>query len=76
MFGQWYVVIRLLLFRLCSWQPRLPVRSASGQGLVEYSLILVLISIVALVILQTLGMHVAQIFGRIGGCLSRSASCW
>lgn len=76
MIGQWIAVVRLLLFRLFTWQPRLPERAASGQGLVEYSLILVLIAIVTIVILQALGAHVAQIFGRVSGCLSRSASCW
>lgn len=76
MIGQWIAVVRLLWFRLFTWQLRLPERAVSGQGLVEYSLILVLIAIVAIVILQTLGVHVTQIFGRVQGCLDRKASCW
>ena len=46
----------------------------SGQGMVEYALILVLVSIVVIVILLTMGHQIANVFSNvvaalgIGGC--------
>jgi len=37
----------------------------SGQGLVEYALILVLVAIVVLVVLAVLGPSIGKIFSRI-----------
>ena len=37
----------------------------SGQGLVEYALIIVLIAVVAIVAVKTLGTKVGDIFGQI-----------
>lgn len=41
-----------------------------GQGLVEYALILVLVSIVVIVVLTLLGTQVANVFNRITYVLS------
>ena len=37
----------------------------SGQGLVEYALILVLVSIVVIVILAVLGPSIGKVFSRV-----------
>jgi pilus assembly protein Flp/PilA len=42
-------------------------REEEGQGLVEYALILVLVSIVAVVALRALGVKVTAIFTQITG---------
>ena len=41
-----------------------PVRQ-SGQGMVEYALILVLVSIVVIVILLTMGGQIANVFSNV-----------
>jgi pilus assembly protein Flp/PilA len=41
-----------------------------GQGMVEYALILVLVSVVAIVTLRILGTDVAAIFTSISGSLT------
>jgi pilus assembly protein Flp/PilA len=41
----------------------------SGQGLVEYALILALISIVAIVVMGTLGGKITAIFTKADGAL-------
>lgn len=51
---------------------RLPVdrfRSERGQGMVEYALILVLVSIVVIVILLTLGNQIANVFSNVVAAL-------
>ncbi len=40
-------------------------RWQSGQGMVEYALILVLVSIVVIVILLTMGNQIANVFSNI-----------
>lgn len=40
-------------------------REDEGQGMVEYALILVLVSVVAIVILGTVGDNVVTVFTRI-----------
>ncbi len=42
-----------------------------GQGMVEYALILVLISIVVIVILQVVGKQVNNVFSNISNGLSK-----
>ena len=42
-------------------------REEEGQGLVEYALILVLVSIAAIVTLTTLGSKLSPIFAQISG---------
>ena len=41
-----------------------------GQGMVEYALILVLVSVVAIVALTTVGARLSPIFTSIAGSLS------
>jgi pilus assembly protein Flp/PilA len=41
-----------------------------GQGMVEYALILVLVSIFALVALRTIGTNVNTVFGSINSALT------
>ncbi|HEY8760044.1 MAG TPA: Flp family type IVb pilin [Candidatus Dormibacteraeota bacterium] len=41
------------------------VNKQSGQGMVEYALILVLVSIVVIVILLTMGGQIANVFSNI-----------
>jgi pilus assembly protein Flp/PilA len=48
---------------------RLDVRQ-SGQGMVEYALILVLVSIVVIVILLTMGNQIQNVFSNVVAALS------
>ncbi len=41
----------------------------SGQGMVEYALILVLVSIVVIVILLTMGNQIANVFSNVVAAL-------
>ena len=45
------------------------VRKQSGQGMVEYALILVLVSIVVIVILLTMGQQIANVFSNVVAAL-------
>ncbi len=45
------------------------IRKQSGQGMVEYALILVLVSIVAIVILLTMGQQIANVFSNVVAAL-------
>lgn len=44
-------------------------REEEGQGLVEYALIIVLVSIVAMVALRALGTTISGVFDEISGIL-------
>ena len=44
-------------------------RRQSGQGMVEYALILVLVSIVVIVILLTMGNQIANVFSNVVAAL-------
>jgi pilus assembly protein Flp/PilA len=44
----------------------------SGQGMVEYALILVLVSIVVIVILLTMGHQIANVFSNVAAALGFS----
>ncbi|MGC2424889.1 MAG: Flp family type IVb pilin [Nitrospirota bacterium] len=48
---------------------RLPVMDEKGQGMVEYALILVLVSVVALVALTLIGTDVTSVFNRVAAKL-------
>ena len=45
-----------------------------GQGLVEYALILVLISVVAIAIMATLGGNVSDVFKRVSETMESGVS--
>jgi pilus assembly protein Flp/PilA len=45
------------------------VERQSGQGMVEYALILVLVSIVVIVILLTMGQQIQNVFSNIVSAL-------
>ena len=45
-----------------------------GQGLVEYALILVLISVVAIVAMQALGVKVTDVFGEVNSAMNADGS--
>ena len=42
-----------------------PLSAQEGQGMVEYALILVLVSIVVIVILLTMGQQIANVFSNV-----------
>lgn len=44
-------------------------RGESGQGMVEYALILVLVSIVVIVILLTMGNQISNVFSNVVAAL-------
>jgi len=46
------------------------VNKQSGQGMVEYALILVLVSIVVIVILLTMGGQISNVFSNIVAALN------
>lgn len=48
----------------------LDTREEEGQGLVEYALIIVLISIAAIVAMQTLAGGISNVFNSIAGTLN------
>jgi pilus assembly protein Flp/PilA len=48
----------------------LAVKTGKGQGLVEYALIIVLISVVAVTILTTLGTSITSVFSRANSSLT------
>ena len=47
----------------------LALKTGKGQGLVEYALIIVLISIVAIAIMTTLGASITSVFSQANGAL-------
>jgi pilus assembly protein Flp/PilA len=46
------------------------LKTGKGQGLVEYALIIVLISIVAITIMTTLGTSITSVFSRANSSLT------
>ena len=61
----------LMLSRLMvKWHSLLEPRE-EGQGLVEYALILVLVSVVVIAVLTFLGQQVDAVFSRIGEALGQ-----
>ena len=58
----------LLYSHLVAWLSTLE-REEEGQGLVEYALIIVLVSIAAIVTLTALGKKVSDVFAQITAAL-------
>jgi len=54
-----------MIFQVQQLLSRLGVRQEKGQGLVEYALIIVLVSIVVIVALRALGVQVTGVFNSI-----------
>jgi pilus assembly protein Flp/PilA len=52
-----------------TWRTRSGARKQLGQGMVEYALILVLVSIVVIVILLTMGNQIANVFSNVVAAL-------
>jgi len=52
----------------------LAFKTGKGQGLVEYALIIVLISIVSIVIMTTLGGSITSVFSKANGSLVPQAA--
>jgi pilus assembly protein Flp/PilA len=52
-----------------TWRILDRVRKQRGQGMVEYALILVLVSIVVIVILLTMGNQIANVFSNVVAAL-------
>ncbi len=63
-------VIRWREFALERFQELQDRSDESGQGMVEYALILVLIAVVVIVVLTTLGHRVNNVFSNISHGLS------
>ena len=62
------------MVRINTWVARLlagahSVRDAEGQAMIEYALILALVSVAAVTILSTLGVSVSSIFSQINADL-------
>jgi len=53
-----------------SWKLRNLVTRQEGQGMVEYALILVLVSIVVIVILLTMGGQIKNVFSNVVSALN------
>lgn len=59
------------MFNVCAqYLSLLLSKRSAGQGLVEYALIIVLISVVSIVILGTLGQSVSSVFSTANGALT------
>ena len=54
-----------IIMQAKGWLRRLEERKEEGQGLVEYALIILLISVVVIVILQLLGDEIKTVFNKI-----------
>jgi pilus assembly protein Flp/PilA len=52
-----------------TWRNLGRARKQHGQGMVEYALILVLVSIVVIVILLTMGNQIANVFSNVVAAL-------
>jgi pilus assembly protein Flp/PilA len=61
-------MIQMLSTYLESYTARLR-RDEDGQGLVEYALIIALVSVFLIAALNALGVDIDEVFDRIGGAL-------
>jgi pilus assembly protein Flp/PilA len=51
-------------------QNRLELKREEGQAMIEYALILALISVVTIVVLRAIGVSVNSLFGKVSSALS------
>jgi len=58
-----------MLTQLTQWMRSIVDYRESGQGLVEYALIIVLISVVSIAILSVLGTSVSSVFSQANAAL-------
>ena len=66
-------MIQMLSTYLESYTARLR-RDEDGQGLVEYALIIALVSVFLIAALEILGTDIDEVFGRIGDSLDGAGS--
>ncbi len=50
------------------------LKREEGQAMVEYALILALISVVAIAVLQAIGVSITNLFGKVSSALSGVAT--
>ena len=81
LYRQWQHLLQNVLkpLFLQSWKHWMHTQAVIGQGLVEYSLVLVLIAVVTIGILTQLGGRTSQIFSKVnctlgGGAVASSSS--
>jgi pilus assembly protein Flp/PilA len=60
----------MAMMLMMDWMRRLQRNREAGQGLVEYALIIVLISIVSILIMTTLGGTVTSVFSNANTALT------
>ena len=60
----------LLYSQLVAWLSKFDTEE-EGQGLVEYALIIVLVSIVSMALLRALGVQVGAVFAEITAALAQ-----
>ncbi|MFI5283500.1 MAG: Flp family type IVb pilin [Candidatus Dormibacterales bacterium] len=56
-------------WKLRGWSMLVRPRNQGGQGMVEYALILVLVSIVVIVILLTMGRQIRNVYSNVVSAL-------
>ena len=62
--------MQMLLTKLTERYVSLKNDPEAGQGMVEYALILFLVSIVAIALLEAIGGHVSDVFSAVNDALS------
>jgi pilus assembly protein Flp/PilA len=67
--ARWKDVMVSVIWRFHTMRLWLPPVRERGQGMVEYALILVLVSIVVIVILLTMGRQIRNVFSNVVGAL-------
>jgi pilus assembly protein Flp/PilA len=50
-------------------------RDESGATMVEYAILVALISIAAIVIIYTLGLEIRRVFGQVLNCIQSPTGC-
>jgi len=60
-----------MLSRICLWLRRMTGQAQKGQGLAEYGLMLVLISVVCVAVLAMLGQSVTDLYSHVSSVFPR-----